>query len=96
MILKRKTFNGKRTKIEYHFLVVNSDAKTNYPLNFVCLLPKHQKYVREYTEFSRIFEQRSEDLAKKLLSDALKREANPFIRKEIQKRLSILRTPVLE
>jgi len=73
----------------FRFTVVNLDKAKDYPLNFVCILP-----MRLNSNFKSSFEQRFGDeslkIAKKLLTDALRSEADEGVRDEIGRRLKLL------
>jgi len=77
-------------KTEVHFVIINSEAPKRYPLNFVCVLPKHQGIVSGNNTFRRIFGTDSVPLARKLLSDALSKEGDFEIKAEVGKRLKKL------
>ncbi len=71
------------------FAVVNLEKNKTYPMNFVCLLP-----LRVNSNFKTSFEQRfgaeSVEVAKHLLSDALKSAEDEVVRAEIERRLKLL------
>lgn len=71
------------------FVIIDLDKTKNYPMNFVCLLPKWLGH-NHATIFEKIFGDQSFKVAKKLLTDALKSEDDIEIRKEIEKRLTFL------
>lgn len=78
---------GKR----FRLAVVDLDKAKDYPLNFVCLLPtKLFSSGNAPTAFARIFGEKSLDIARRLLSDALRSEGDDVVRSEIEKRLKLL------
>ena len=75
------------------FAVVDLDKSKNYPANFVCLLPKAPSVTgKANNKFSKIFEKSSLELAKRLLTEALKTERDSEVKKEIEHRLNLLKT----
>ena len=73
-----------------HFVVVDSDASRDYPLNFVCLLPNVHGLVKGHSIFSRIFGEESVPLAKRLLVKAMKKEGDFEIKSEVRQRLKMI------
>jgi len=73
------------------FVVVDLDKSRNYPANFVCMLPqKPDASSKPSNVFSRVFGNDSLELAKQLLTKALKAENDSEIKAEIEKRLKLL------
>jgi hypothetical protein len=73
------------------FIVVDLDKSKNYPANYVCLLPQGLSLNKKaYSVFSKLFGDGSLDLAKKLLTKALKTEKDSEIKREIERRISLL------
>jgi hypothetical protein len=71
--------------------VVSLDKAKTYPLNFVCTLPlRLSSNEAKLTTFERRFGDKSGEVAKKLLTDALKTEEDEDVRDEIERRLSLL------
>jgi hypothetical protein len=56
------------------FTVVGLDKDENYPLNFVCLLPIRVNSMDRSSTFVGIFGEKSVEVAKELLTNALKSE----------------------
>jgi hypothetical protein len=78
---------GKR----FRLAVVDLDRGKDYPLNFVCLLPRQLKPEgKDSSVFRRVFGEESSQVAKRLLAEALKREDEPDVRGEIERRLKLL------
>jgi hypothetical protein len=74
------------------FVVVDLAKSKNYPANYVCLLPMQPSANgKVYNVFSELFGNDSLELAKRLLTEALKVEGDAEIKKEIEKRLNLLR-----
>ncbi len=78
---------------QVRFAVVNLDKPGSYPENFVCMLPLHIDPVRKPTEFTRIFGNKSFELAKILYNKALKIEQDAEVKSEIKRRLGLLEPP---
>jgi hypothetical protein len=86
--------SGKR----FRFAVVDLDRGKDYPLNFVCLLPRQLKPEgKDSSVFRRVFGEESLLVARRLLAEALKREDEAEVRGEIERRLKLLEPkPVIE
>jgi hypothetical protein len=90
-ILKRIVSRASGVKEEYIFSVVDFDKAENYPMNFVCLLPKNlQTESNPNRTFLKIFGKESNRVAVELLTKALKSESDVGVRGEIEKRLKAL------
>ena len=75
----------------FRFTVVNPDKAKTYPMNFVCILPMRlNSKVEKRTEFEKLFGNESLQEAKKLLTEALKSQEDKDLRREIERRLSLL------
>jgi len=86
--LNSTTYN-KGTTIK--FAVVDLNEPEEYPLNFVCVLPRHiDPNGKLISKFSNEFGDKSQDLAKKLLKVALITENDFDIKKAIIERLKLL------
>jgi hypothetical protein len=85
---------GKR----FRFAVVDLDRSNSYPSNFVCMLPMNMSDKgKSKSIFLQIFGDNSLEQARALLTGALKREEEPEVRIEIEKRLKMLEPePVLQ
>jgi hypothetical protein len=85
---------GKR----FRFAVVDLNRGKDYPVNFVCLLPSQLKPEgKDSSVFRRVFGKESLLVAKRLLEDALKKEDEPEVRSEIERRLRLLKPkPAIE
>jgi hypothetical protein len=78
---------GKR----FLFAVVDLDRAKDYPLNFVCMLPlRVGSGGKEPNTFMRVFGDKSLEMAKKLLVDALEAEDDSDVKGEIERRLKLL------
>ncbi len=87
-VLKRSNYSLRRC---FQFAVVDLDKSLHYPLNFVCVLPQHICSLRKRSsKFTRIFQGRSEAVAKELLTEALQKEEDPAVKASIAKRLKRL------
>ena len=75
----------------FRFAVVNHDKAKTYPMNFVCILPMRvNSKVEKRTEFEKLFGNESLEEAKKLLTETLKSQDDKDLRREIERRLSLL------
>ncbi len=71
--------------------VVDLDKSKSYPMNFVCMLPRSFGPKKgEPTKFVKIYGEDSTTIATKLLNKALKKETDPEVRADIEKRLKSL------
>ena len=92
LITKReiKHYNTK-TKIQYRFAVIDPDKSKQYPTNFVCMLPRTIKpKAKQQNKFVKTYGNKSLELAKQLLNQALKTEDDPDARNKIRERLRLL------
>ena len=75
----------------FGFAVVDLDRGKDYPLNFVCMLPlRIGSSGKEHSTFVRVFGDKSLEVAKKLLVDALKAEDDSDVKADIERRLKLL------
>jgi hypothetical protein len=75
----------------FRLAVVDFDMAKEYPVNFVCLLPTRLGSVEsKASKFSEVLGDESLDVAKKLLTEALKKEDDVAIISEIERRLRLL------
>lgn len=73
------------------FAVIDLDKSINYPANYVCMLPLQPRANDKVRNiFSNLFGNDSLELAKQLLTKALKVEGDSEINAEIEKRLKLL------
>ncbi len=80
------------TREEIVFAVVDLEKSDRYPQNFVCLLPKYISRERTYSNrLAQIYGEKVEQIAVKLLSDALAKQTDAEVRCEIEKRLQALK-----
>ena len=69
-------------------VVVDIDKSRQYPLNFVCVLPRYFRVLeKRSSKFAKLFGEKSLCIAKKLLLDAKHNEVDPEITKVIDKRI---------
>lgn len=79
--------NGRR----FRFAVVDLGRAKDYPVNFVCMLPLWIESNGEaHNVFMRVFGDESLKVAKRLLVEALRREDDPAVKGEIERRLKLL------
>ena len=72
------------------FAVIDLDRSKKYPENFVCMLPqKPRANGKPSNIFSEVFGKDSVELAKRLLTKALKTEEDSEIKAEIENRLKL-------
>jgi len=75
----------------FRFAVVDLDKGKDYPVNFVCMLPMRIGFGGKGSNiFTRLFRDRSLEVAKNLLVDALKAEDDSEVKSEIERRLKLL------
>jgi hypothetical protein len=80
------------SETDVQVVVIDLDRSKVYPLNFICILPQTIISLGKHSNlFGKIFGSSSLVVAKKLLQRALKREKDAEIRKELTKRLKILK-----
>ena len=90
-IFKRE-MNDYSGRNNIRFAVVDLDRSREYPVNFVCILPKQIKANgKNHTKFERKFGDDSLDLAEKLLKRSLKAENDWEVKEEIRDRLDLLK-----
>ncbi len=74
-----------------HFTVIDSDTRKKYPSNFICVLPQRISIKAGQTSvFAKTFGDKRLEIAKKLLTQALKTEEDIEIKTEISQRLKLL------
>jgi hypothetical protein len=73
------------------FAVIDLDKSKKYPANYVCMLPLQPRANgTAHNIFSELFGNDCLELAKRLLSEALKAENDSEIKAEMEKRLALL------
>jgi hypothetical protein len=73
---------------DVQLVVVDLDKSDQYPINFVCVLPRYFRLLeKRSSQFAKTFGPKSLALAKRLLVEADKKEDDPQIKKVINKRL---------
>ncbi len=93
--LKIITTTWHNTIVQISFVVVDLSIGKEYPQNFLCLFPRnilgrnHRGHLK-VSPFHRIFGDKTYEVAKILLEDALRKERNAKIRKEIEATLKKL------
>jgi hypothetical protein len=75
--------------VQTSFVVVDLNNGQEYPQNFVCVFPKNlfrrnQKSNLKRSRFFRVFGEKTHEVARKLLADALKRETSLEVRRQIE------------
>jgi hypothetical protein len=76
---------------KFCFAVLDLDQAPDYPANFVCLLPTTVSNEGKVDNaFFRIYGKGSLEQAKLLLTEALKNEAEPEVKVELERRLTLL------
>jgi hypothetical protein len=71
--------------------VIDNDKSKKYPANFVCMLPKTiNPNAKNPNKFQIMFKDKSKDLTKKLLNQALENTDDQDIKKELLARLKLL------
>jgi hypothetical protein len=76
----------------YRFAVIDFSRSKSYPANFICILPVKvdQGNGKSLNVFREMFGDKSLDLAKELLNDALKIEKDAEVIAEIERRLKLI------
>ena len=75
----------------FRFAVVDLDKGKNYPLNFICMLPKNIiMNSKSQSVFIQIFGAKSLEQAMELLTGALETENDTEVKAEISRRLKLL------
>jgi hypothetical protein len=73
------------------FAIIDLDRSPEYPINFVCNLPKSIKLnERQPSNFSKTFGDKKMEMARNLLNAALENEDDLEIKAEIETRLKTL------
>ena len=87
-VSKKQINRASRLEETIVFAVIDLNKSGTYPANFVCMLPKELKS-RSGTlcTFMRTFGDEALQVAKKLLTEAMKREDDADVKKEIVRRL---------
>ncbi|MFB3888971.1 MAG: hypothetical protein ACE14S_05730 [Candidatus Bathyarchaeia archaeon] len=80
---KGQTTGTRKTLVR--LVVIDHEKGKKYPQNFVCVLPGQLGFPT--STFDKLYGTRAEEMAKTLLTDALKRETDSAIRREIRRRL---------
>jgi len=76
---------------DIQLVVVDLDKSSQYPLNFVCVLPRYFRLLeKRSSKFAKTFGPTSLDIAKTLLVEADKQEEDPQIKKVIGKRIKAI------
>jgi hypothetical protein len=91
-IFKKDNLDDYSRRHKIRFAVVDLERSKEYPVNFVCILPKQIKANNgHYTKFERKFGDKSLELAKKLLKRSLRAEKDWEVKEEIRERLDLLK-----
>ena len=91
-VFKREDANDYSGKNHIRFAVVDLHRSKEYPVNFVCILPRQIKENGgKHTKFERKFGDDSLYLAEKLLKHSLKAENDWEVKEEIKDRLELLK-----
>ncbi len=91
MIIKRRTgYHYDTVKDELNFVVVDSDKAKTYPSNFICKFPERKDGYWSDSVFGRLFPNNKDEVAKKLLLEALEKEQDSKTKLEIKRRLKNL------
>jgi hypothetical protein len=93
-IMKRKVRHyTKGPETSVHFVLVDTDNPSSYPLNFVCVLPSVTKLLFQGSTFARLFGENGLSFAARSLAEALETEKDPEIAGAIESRLKLIETP---
>jgi len=90
-IFKHDNLKDYSTGKRIRFAVVDLERASDYPANFVCMLPlRVSADGKAPSVFVKMFGEKSLELAKKLLNGALRKEDDSEIKAEIERRLKQL------
>ena len=90
-VSERKAERGYPLIRRFNFAVIDLDKAEAYPLNFICKLPMQLSADNKTNNaFAKTFGNTSCELAQILLQKALKREQDPEVKDEIERRLKRL------
>jgi len=75
--------------VQVSFVVVDLNSGQEYPQNFVCVFPmnlfrRNQRSNLKRSKFYRVFGEKTHEVARRLLADALKRETSTEVRRQIE------------
>jgi hypothetical protein len=91
LVLKHENYDDYSGTKRLRFTVVDLDKDKNYPLNLVCLLPARVNSMDQSSNtFVGIFGEKTVEVAKELMTNALKSENDDSIKTEIERRLKLL------
>ena len=94
-ISEREGAKGYPYARRFSFAVIDLEKGEAYPLNFVCMLPmKVSSDGKAESAFVRVFGDRSVEVARQLLLEALERETEAEVKVEIERRLELLEPKV--
>jgi hypothetical protein len=83
--------NGSQSINPIQLVVVDMDKGKNYPLNFVCVLPRCYRILeKRSSQFAKLFGERSLHVARKLLVEAFRKEEDPEVLYLINKRIKAI------
>ena len=82
----------RNSPVQISFVVVDLNGGQEYPQNFVCVFPKNlfrrnQKGNLKRSRFFRVFGEKTNEVARSLLEDALERERDLEVRRQIESSL---------
>ena len=89
-----KNYNIKDYRKPSHIkiAVIDKDISKHYPKNFVCVLPRtFNPNSKNPNLFQQKYGEQSKEIILKLLNKALKKEEDPHVKEELQKRLKLLK-----
>ena len=91
-VLSKRDSRVSGTKEVFVFVVVDLDRSSNYPNNFVCILPKVIRTDSKVSSnFFKIFGGQSTQVAIRLLTNGIAKEDKRKVKAEIEERLKLLR-----
>jgi len=90
VVKRKKGLTTKTQKTVVRIAVVDHEKNSKYPKNFVCVLPG--QLGSPDCAFEQLYGSNAKEMAKKLLTDALKREKDAEVKLEMKRRLQTLET----
>ena len=94
IIKKQKGLTTPSKKTVMRIVVVDHEKGKNYPANFVCVLPGQMGLPT--CNFDKLFGDKSREIAKRLLTEALSRENDESVKSELRRRIRLLNHTVEE
>ena len=90
--ISKQKYRKRNTPIRrFRFAVLDLDKAETYPMNYVCMLPiTLDADAKNGSIFVKTFGEKSYEVAKTLLQEALKQESSYEVKREIERRIKLL------